>query len=127
MRLVIDTSIIIDKLRGGNRWDLFIGALDEFELELILPTIVIFELYSGKSSVKPQAVNKIINILKYFTKSELTDSIARRAGEIYRDDISTLQVPDYIVAATAQEIGGTVVTLNKKHLEKIPGLSIYPL
>lgn len=37
-----------------------------------------------------------------------------------------MQVLDYIVAASALQIGRVVLTLDKKHFEKIPGLNLYP-
>ena len=127
MKLVFDTSILIDKLRGGSQWDDFLEGVDEDDIEIYLPAVVAFELFSGKSSADPQIFRKIVNITKLFQLVDLTWGIGKRAGEIYRDDISTLQVPDYIVAATALEIGASVVTLNKKHFSKIAGLFIYPL
>lgn len=124
MKLVIDTSIFIDKLRGGKRWDDFFNGLDD-TVELNLPSIVIFELFSGLSSRKAQISLKISSFRKFFNEIDLTSEIARRAGEINRDTPGNLDLPDYIIAATAMEIGAQVVTLNRKHFEKIPGVSIY--
>lgn len=67
---------------------------------------------------------KIKNILHYLQRVELTEEIAKRAGELYRDISKTLQVPDYIIAASALTLGGRVLTLNKKHFQQIPGLAI---
>lgn len=126
MKLVVDTSIIIDYLRGGDSWDHVLGSV-EGEGIFFLPTIVIFELFSGKSTRNTTTVQRITSFLNYFQKIELTESIAKRAGEIYRDLSITFQVPDYIIAASALEIGGTVITLNKRHFQQITGLSVYPL
>lgn len=126
MKLVVDTSIIIDKLRGGTKWDDFLSTLDS-NVELYLPSIIIFELFSGLSSKKTVASKKISEIRKYFTEVDLTPEIAKRAGEMNRDMKDSLDLPDYIIAATAMEIGAQVVTLNQKHFQKIPGLSIYSL
>ncbi|KKQ41666.1 MAG: hypothetical protein US60_C0032G0007 [Microgenomates group bacterium GW2011_GWC1_37_8] len=127
MKLVFDTSILIDYLRGGNRWNDFLETVDKDNTELYLPTIVAFELFSGKSSSDSYVIKKILDITKLFQLLDLSWDIGEKASEIYRDFISNLEVPDYIIAATTLEIGGTIVTLNRKHFEKIPGLSIYPL
>ena len=127
MKLVFDTSILIDYLRGGNRWNDFLETVDKENTELYLPTVVAFELFSGKSSSNAYIIKKILNITMLFKLIDLSWSIGKKAGEIYRDYIPTLQVTDYIVAATALEVGATVVTLNQKHFDKIPGVSIYPL
>ena len=124
MNLVVDTSVLIDYLRGGILWEQIIES--EKEAICHIPTIVIFELFSGKSSKLPQNAQKIKNILKYLERIELTEKIAKRAGELYRDVNKTLQAPDYIIAASCLSIGGSVVTLNVKHFQNIPGLQIYP-
>ena len=38
MKFVLDTNILIDKLRGGTRWDEFLSSLSEDD-EVFLPTI----------------------------------------------------------------------------------------
>lgn len=124
MKLIVDTSILIDKLRGGKKWDQFLSGLDN-DIELCLPSIVIFELFSGLSSKKNQVSLKISNFRKYFKEIDLTYQIAKRAGEMNRDVAGNIDLPDYIVAATAMEIGAQVVTLNKKHFQKIPGVWLY--
>lgn len=124
MKLVIDTSIIIDKLRGGTKWDQFFETTD-IETEFFIPTITIFELFSGSSSKDPIIMDKINKIIYKFKRVELSDTIAQKAGELYRDVSPTLDIPDYIISATAIGIGAKVVTLNTKHFQKIPGLQIY--
>lgn len=124
MKLVVDTSILIDHLQGGIRWEKFLASLRE-EIELYIPTIVIFELFSGKSTREIKAYQRITDMIQYLRTVELNSDIAKRAGQIYRDVSQTLQVPDYIIAASALEIGGAVVTLNRKHFEQIPELNLY--
>lgn len=126
MKLVVDTSILIDKLRGGKKWDEFLSVLDN-NIQLCLPSIVIFELFSGLSSRKNQISSKISSFRKFFNEIDLTPEIAKRAGEMNRDSVGNLDLPDYIIAATAMEIGAQVVTLNKKHFSKIPGISLYAI
>lgn len=125
MNLVVDTSVLIDYLRGGILWEQIVKS--EKEALFYIPTIVIFELFSGKSSKLDQNEQKIKNILKHLQRIELTEKIAERAGKLYRDVNKALQVPDYIIASSALEIKGTVLTLNKKHFEQIPQVDIYPI
>lgn len=125
MKLVFDTSILIDALRLKKNARDVLAKVEETDDEFYLPSIVGFELYSGESSKKPEQIKKIKEFLSFFEIIELNWDIAKKAGEIYRDNISTLQVPDYVVAATALEINAQVVTLNKKHFSKIPNLLIY--
>lgn len=126
MKLVLDTSIIIDYLRNGKQGIEFFNkerAISEF----FLPTIVIFELFSGKSTLNITALEIVNDFIKFFQRIELNENIAERAGKIYRDSTTFLQVPDYIIGASALEINAQVVTLNKKHFAQIPNINLYPL
>src|SRR5438128_9349437 len=118
MKLVIDTSILIDYLRGGIKWEELLIKVEK-DAEVYLPTIVIFELFSGKSTSNPKIAKEINDFIKFFQKVELTEKIAKRAGELFRDVSKNLGAPDYIIAASALELNATVVTLNKKHFEQI--------
>lgn len=123
MKLVLDTNIFIDKLRGGTKLDDFFSGVDE-GVELFLPTVVVFELFAGLSSKQKSISDKIIEFRKYFHEIDLNWNVARRAAEIHRDN-KDIEAFDCIVAATAIEIGAQVVTLNKKHFGKIPQVAIY--
>lgn len=124
MKLVLDTSILIDFLRGGSRWEHLLTEVER-DTTFYLPTIVIYELFSGRSTKNPQVYSRISKFLSYFEKIELTEDIAKRAGELYRDINKTLQAPDYIIAASCLAIGGSLVTLNLKHFRQIPNLPLY--
>ena len=123
MKLVLDTNILIDKLRGGTKWDELLSEVDK-NVEMFLPTVVAFELFSGLSSKKKLIVEKINEFRKYFHQVDMSWSIAKRAAEIHRDN-QNIEAFDCIIAATAIEIGAQVVTLNKKHFAKIPQVVIY--
>lgn len=126
MRLIVDTSILIDHLRDGMTWRKVVAVTDR-ETEFFIPTVVIYELYSGKSTRDPEVLVKVQKLVKQFELLELTDDIAKRAGELYRDMKVKIEAQDYIIAASAIEIGGQVVTLNQKDFKKIPAVSVYPV
>lgn len=126
MKVVVDTSVIIDYLRGGLVWNNFLDDAKK-NTSLFLPTIVIFELFGGKSTHDPQEEQNITTFIKQFKQIKLDEKTAKRAGELFRDFGRTLQAPDYIIASSALEIGGMILTLNKKHFERIPNLDLYEL
>lgn len=125
MNYIFDTSFIIDALRLRKNTREILSGFEKSENNLFVPTIVGFELFSGKSSKDQDQIKNIKNFLNYFSPIDLTWKISQRAGAIFRDVTHDLEVPDYIVAATAIEIGAQVVTLNKKHFQKIPQVVIY--
>ncbi len=126
MKVVVDSSIIIDYLRGGKKWDEFIDGAER-DTQLFLPTVVIFELFSGGSTKNGRKLQEMITFIHEFQRIDLSESIAKVAGELFRDAKIKIQAADYIIAASALEIRGAVVTLNKKHFQQIPHLSLYPL
>ncbi len=126
MKIVVDTSMLIDHLRGGSIWQRMLLSFEP-TTTLYVPTIVFFELLSGESTRRNDVARKMNDFMKHFTLLDVTESIARRAGEMFRDVTRDLSVPDYIVAASAMEIDGAVLTLNRKHFSRIPGLALYSL
>lgn len=124
MKVVIDTSIIIDYLRGGIKWEEFIIGVDE-DIELFLPTVVFFELFSGTSTKNPNKKQDMLDFVSKFYHIDLDEQISTKAGELFRDFTKNLEVPDYIIAASALSIGASVLTLNQKHFQQIPGLDLY--
>ncbi len=126
MKILVDSSIIIDYLRGGKKWDEFIDQVEK-DVQLFLPTIVIFELFSGSSTKNISRLKEMLSFIREFQRIDLNESIAQVSGEFFRDSKTKIQVADYIIAASALSINATVLTLNQKHFEQIPNLSIYPL
>ena len=125
MKFVIDTSVLIDHLRLGVKSSVIFDQILQQDAELFIPTIVVFELFSGKSAADPSVAGEIKNLLKDFKRIEFTEKIAIRAGELNREIGRHISPQDYIVAASTIEIGGQVVTLNRKDFEQIPTVSLY--
>lgn len=126
MRIIVDSSIFIDHLRGGRKWNDFLHDAPT-DAELFLPTIVMFELFSGQSSKDEAARKDILELLQKLTHIELTEAIAIKAGELYRQFGKIIGVSDYIIGATALELNASLLTLNKKHFQLISNLVLYPI
>lgn len=124
MKVVVDTSILIDHLRGGTKWNDFKASADR-NTQLFLPTIVIFELFSGSSTENVSKLQQMLSFIHQFQRIDLNEDIAKVAGELFRDAKIKIQAADCIIAATALELGTIILTLNKKHFQKIPGIKVY--
>ena len=103
--------------------DIYLDLPDDFHLTL--SSMAILELFSGKSTRNIKVEKKIEELISKFEIKDIDRKVSKRAGILMRDNKITIGLADYILAATAMEIGAQVVTLNKKHFQKIPGLSIY--
>lgn len=124
MKIVVDTSILIEHLRKGPSWRNFLSSVPQ-NAQLFVATIDLFELYSGKSSRVSRVRDEITQLVQYMQQIPLDEHIAIKAGELLRDSKQRIGIADYIIAASALEIGATVVTLNTKHFSQIPHLRLY--
>jgi predicted nucleic acid-binding protein len=125
MKVIVDSSVFIDSLRGGRKGDAIFDGIEKENAEMLIPTVVIFELFSGQSTKDPVIKKKITALIRNLKRVELTEEIAMRAGELYRQFGKRIGVSGHIIAASALEIGASIATLNKKHFEQIPHVSLY--
>lgn len=122
-KLFIDTSVFIKFARtGGGPLDAIFDLAAENKIEPCISTVVIFELWSGKSMKTKDEENKLQELIKGMQCYDLTEDIAKKAGELRRKGLVTGF--DTIIAATAIIHKAQLATLNVKHFEKIKGLSL---
>jgi predicted nucleic acid-binding protein len=69
-------------------------------------------------------------LLSRFVNFSLEPDIADRAGQLIaqrKAQNQSLAVPDAIIAATAVRHQLTLVTLNRRDFEAVPGVRLYPI
>lgn len=125
MKVVADSSVIIDYLRSGKGvfLDLTLAARSK-SIDLYIPTVVLLELWEGESMNNKSveiSINRLLNIAK---SMPLSDQIAKDAGKIIRKKFVTDFI-DSVIAATAVYLEAEIATLNVKHFVKVPNLEIY--
>lgn len=126
VKVIVDTSIIIDHLK--NRSTHFLTLMEKKlsgEIELLIPYIAIIELYAGEDARQKKAREKIAKTLEGTNFIDLTLSSAQKAGELMRIYKQLPDPLDLIIAAIAIEQDAQVATHNKKHFEQIKGLKLY--
>lgn len=124
VKVLIDTSIIIEEIRRGSKiWEELKERTRKGEIELIASVVVLTELWSGRSmsdSKKVVAIEKLIEIIEFL---EVGTEVAKLTGELVRKyDISGF---DAIIAATCLRYKAQLLTLNIKDFKKIKGLKLY--
>jgi tRNA(fMet)-specific endonuclease VapC len=107
--VLLDTDVLIDHIRGRRHLDAH-GA----SVSVVTRT----ELFAGHEREEP-AVEALLGRL---AEIDVTPDIARRAGRIRRT--TGLDVADAIIAATALKLDMTVMTRNRRHFERVSGLSL---
>jgi predicted nucleic acid-binding protein len=122
MKIVIDSSVIIDFTRAG------VGVFPNLfspKNEIYVPTIVISELWAGKSMNKKENRRILEKIIKAFRRVDLDEKIARKTGELLRSGV--ILGFDAIIAATALSINAQLATSNLKHFQKVKNLKFFKI
>jgi predicted nucleic acid-binding protein len=110
--VLLDTSVVIDLLRGHPAALVYARGLEE------PPTcseVTRVEVLRGVRSAERVRTERL---LRSFAWTAVDEPVARRAGELgraYRRSHPGLGLADLIVAATAEEYGLSVATANVRH------------
>jgi predicted nucleic acid-binding protein len=125
MRLLLDTSVLIDVLRARNRRPEQLAELVRAGHTLATTVVNIAELYSGMRQHEEAPAEAFLSGLHCF---DLTGTSARLAGKFkfeWSKKGRTLALVDTIIAATAIENQCQLFTDNRKDFP-MPELSLYP-
>ncbi len=123
--MVIDTSIFIEHLRAKDKFATTLYQLTN-DNELFISSISLYELYMGAATKEKekdvQSLTDDLAILPF------TNLVAIKAAEIYhalRRSNQVIEFRDIFIAATCIVHELPIVTLNKKHFERVEGLKIF--
>lgn len=111
---VIDTDVLVDYLRGLHSAVKFLEEITDNSV-CHITTITIAELFAGVRDGKEREV--LDQFIREFQIAHLTESAAQKGG-LYRRDYGKshgVGLADAIIAATVQDLGATLATLNSKH------------
>lgn len=122
--IIADSDILIDSLRGRE------PAASRVALELktgYLATTVVntFELLSGAKS--EQERGKVEQLLAALTIIPLDERAARTAAAIRRRlevQGQKIGMADYLIAGICLDRSAVLLTRNREHFERVPGLTL---
>lgn len=126
MRLLLDTSVLIDVLRARRGRRELLAQLARAGNTLATTDLNVAELYAG---VRPEEEARTERFLDALDCYELTPAAGRLAGTLkykYAKKGRTLTLADTIIAAIAMERRCTLVTDNRKDFP-MPELDSYDL
>lgn len=121
--ILVDTDVLIAHLRGLDTARGWLHAARADGQRLSVSVVTVTELTGGMRSTERSAVWGLLAGLR---PEPVTELIARRAGELmrqYRRTHAGISVADYLIAATAQERGAALATLNVHHFPMFPDLT----
>ncbi len=118
MRL-IDTSVLIDVLRGSNVAATWLASLDDVPS---CSELTRAEVLCGVRSPERAPTDRLLSALRWVSVDE---PVSRRAGELgrqYRRSHPGLSIADLVIAATAQLLDADLATANVRHYPMFSGL-----
>ncbi len=127
--MLLDTSFIIDLLRGQEKAVNKIKVLEAESIATNISSPSIFELFVGISLTKKPSSEKkkIMDALESWGTLALDSECAARGGLIHGQLIKDGQPIDpenSMIAAIALVNNETLLTKNTKHFSRVPGLKI---
>ena len=137
MGLILDSSVAIAAERRGDTVQAFLQRViaTTGDQEAALSPVGVVELVHGihradtaeRRARREAFVEELLSTVAIYP---LTTDIARLAGKLDAEQQSRgIVVPfaDLLIGATALSLGCSVLTVNARHFERIPGLSVIQL
>ena len=120
-RLLLDTDVLIEYLRGRGR---AVEYLESLSSDLYLSVISVAELFAGARGDEEE--RSLTQFFLAFTVLPVTEKVARLGG-LYRRDFRPSHgtgLADALIAATAIENGANLVTFNRHHFPMVSGITV---
>jgi predicted nucleic acid-binding protein len=126
MRLLLDTSILIDVLRVRKRRNEWLAELVRNGHTLATTTLNIAEIYAGMRPAEEGRTEALLSGLEVYELGGASARLAGRLKNTWSRKGHTLSLADTIVAAVAIEHGCALLTDNRKDFP-MPEVRLYPM
>jgi len=122
--ILLDTSILIDYFRKPNKEKTILVELINKGYTFSISTITKFEIYTGATENQLEFWNTLFKNFKIFSFDEKSADIASKLNTELKKKRKQIDIADLFIAsiAIAQKI--PIATSNKKHFERIDGITI---
>ena len=123
MRLVLDTSVLIDHLRGRPKaaTEIIPGAIARGD-ELWSSYVVRAEVLAGMRTSEETATRDLLGLITWVEVDESLSEAAGALGRRFLNSYPGIDVADFIVAALTEQLDAELKTTNVKHFPMFKGL-----
>lgn len=120
-RVLLDTDVIIEYLRGRDE---AIRYVESLEGGLYVSAITVAELYSGVKGIDEEAA--LERFLDAFEVIPIDRALARLGGMCRQRNKPAhgTGLADAIIATSAESVGAALVTFNKRHFPMIKNVVV---
>jgi hypothetical protein len=122
LRLVLDTTVLVDKLRGRHEAVALMDQANARGDQLWSVTIVRTEILAGARSGEEPRTQVLLDSLFWLPVSAELADLAGALGRRYRRSRPAIGPVDLVVAASAQILGAELKTLNVRDFPMFPSL-----
>lgn len=120
-RYLLDTDILIEYIRGQKQAIVYV---DELDGDLLVSAITVAELYAGaRSNDEQQRLAEFLSGMLFIP----VDRAVARQGGLYRQQYGKSHgtgLMDALIAATAEFVGASLITFNRRHFPMIADLQL---
>jgi predicted nucleic acid-binding protein len=119
MKIVLDSTVLVDHLRGASRAGEYIAGLGAPPTCSEMTRV---EILGGLRSEERRGAERLFLLIAW---APVDEAVARRAGELGRRFLRShpgIGVPDLVIAATAELLEAQLSTQNVKHFPMFEGL-----
>lgn len=127
-QILVDTTILIDHFRKLKKDRTLLWKAFSFFEKLYISTITLYEVELGYQ--RDKRPSELSALLPFLALIPLDDMIARHAASLHSTLIAQnkdIGIRDVFIASTALVQGLPLLTLNIKHFERVPDLSLIHL
>ncbi len=121
--MVVDTSVLIDHLRGDERARSTLQRAKKTERQLSASVLTKVEILAGMRPPERDATRSLMDSIEWL---EVDDDLAERAGALaakYLRSHPGIEVVDYVIAATVERLDASLLTRNLKHFPMLDSLT----
>ena len=121
--LLVDTSVLIDHLRGRSEASGVLRTAREHGRRVCGSVVTRTEILGGMRSDERSRTYALLDVIEWIP---IDIDISDRAGELARTfhrAFPGVDVADFLIAATAELLGAELVTRNVKHFPMVGGLA----
>ena len=122
MAIVVDTSVLIDHLRGDDAAREALRSATDSGERLVASVLTKIEVRAGMRAPEERATRRLLDSLDWI---DVDDDLAERAGMLARRFLRLhpgIDPVDYVIAATAERLEARLWTQNVRHFPMFPQL-----
>lgn len=122
---MLDTSILIEYFRKQNKERSKFYQLKKEKFSFAISIITVYEIYIGANENQKLLWDDMFKKFKIFPLNESSIYVAVDIYKTLKRKNKLIEISDIFIAATAKANNLQICTNNKKHFDRIEGLTIH--